>query len=70
MILGYSGCRVINCCRRRALCTAKGVEIDDLFRNRWRTLLSIDDAIAGVHATIEELGMLDNTWVQQCSQQD
>lgn len=40
----------------------EGVEIDELFRNRWRTLLSVDDAIAGVHATIEDLGLLNSTY--------
>ena len=40
----------------------EGVQIDELFRNRWRTLLSVDDAIAGVHATIEDLGLLNSTY--------
>ena len=42
--------------------TKQGSEIDDLFRKRWQTLLSVDDAIAGVHATVEALGQLDNTY--------
>jgi len=40
----------------------EGATIDELFRNRWRTLLSIDDAIVGVHKTIEDLGLIDNTY--------
>ena len=37
-------------------------EIDELFRNRWRTLLSVDDVIADVVAAIDALGELDNTY--------
>ena len=42
--------------------TSQAVEIDDLFRNRWRALLSVDDAIAAVHATLVELDILKNTY--------
>ena len=34
----------------------------NLFRDRWRALLSVDDAIAGVYNAIEEMGLLDNTY--------
>lgn len=40
----------------------QGDEIDELFRNRWRTLLSIDDAIEGMIATLDDLGVLDSTY--------
>ncbi len=42
---------------------AQGVEIDELFRDRWRTLLSVDDAVAGVVGALDELGVLDSTYV-------
>lgn len=41
----------------------QGEVIDELFRNRWRTLLSIDDAIAGVVHALEELQVLDSTYI-------
>jgi N-acetylglucosamine-6-sulfatase len=40
----------------------EGATIDELFRDRWRTLLSADDAMAGVHATISDLGLLNRTY--------
>lgn len=40
----------------------QGAIIDELFRNRWRTLLSVDDAIAGMHAAVDELGLLNQTY--------
>jgi hypothetical protein len=41
----------------------QGVEIDNLFRDRWRCLLSVDDAVAGVMQALEDLGVLDNTYL-------
>jgi len=41
----------------------QGQEIDELFRNRWRTLLSIDDAIAGMVDALDEIGALDSTYI-------
>lgn len=38
-------------------------QIDQNFRNRLRTLLSVDDAVAGVVGTLDELNLLDNTYV-------
>ena len=35
--------------------------IDHLFRDRWRALLSVDDAVVGVMDALEELQVLDNT---------
>jgi N-acetylglucosamine-6-sulfatase len=40
----------------------QGQEIDELFRNRWRTLLSIDDAIAAMHDAIVDLGVDHKTY--------
>eukprot|EP00051_Salpingoeca_urceolata_P014663 m.187013 g.187013 ORF g.187013 m.187013 type:complete len:405 (-) comp18150_c1_seq6:22-1236(-) len=37
-------------------------EIDDLFRNRWRTLLSVDDLIDDVIAVVDAHGELKNTY--------
>jgi len=38
-------------------------DIDDLMRSRWGTLLSIDDLVAGIVNTLEEIGELDNTYI-------
>jgi N-acetylglucosamine-6-sulfatase len=38
-------------------------EIDELFRDRWRTLLSVDDAVAGVIKALTELDVLENTYL-------
>ena len=37
--------------------------IDDWFRNRWRSLLSIDDMIDNVMKKLEDIDELDNTFV-------
>lgn len=37
--------------------------IDEFMRNRWRSLLSVDDLIVGVVEALEETGVLDNTWI-------
>ena len=37
--------------------------IDELMRNRWRTLLSVDDLIEGVVGALDDTGVLDNTWI-------
>merc|ERR1712130_207112 len=36
--------------------------IDDVFKNRWRTLMSVDDVIKSVIDVTEELGVLNNTY--------
>lgn len=36
--------------------------ITGVWRNRWRTLMSVDDVIGEVIATVEELGLSDNTY--------
>ena len=36
--------------------------ITDVFKNRWRTLMSVDDVIAEVFKTCEALGVADNTY--------
>jgi N-acetylglucosamine-6-sulfatase len=36
--------------------------ITDAFKNRWRTLMSVDDLISEVIATCDELGINDNTY--------
>jgi len=40
----------------------QGDVIDELFRNRWRTLLSIDDAISELYETVRSLNLLDSTY--------
>ncbi|XP_005105831.2 N-acetylglucosamine-6-sulfatase isoform X2 [Aplysia californica] len=37
--------------------------IDDYFRSRWRTLLSVDDMIEGVVNKLKAMGELDNTYI-------
>ena len=41
----------------------QGQQIDHLFRDRWRALLSVDDAVVGVMSALDELGVLDNTFM-------
>jgi len=38
-------------------------QIDENFRNRWRALLSVDDAIAAMVDTIDELGLWNRTYM-------
>ena len=37
--------------------------VDRHMRDRWGAMLSIDDVVAGLVATLEEEGVLDNTYV-------
>ncbi|XP_059142321.1 N-acetylglucosamine-6-sulfatase-like isoform X2 [Physella acuta] len=37
--------------------------IDGFFRNRWRTLLSVDDMVEGVINKLTDIGELDNTYI-------
>ena len=36
--------------------------IDDCFKNRWRTLMSVDDVIAGVMDACAQLGVANDTY--------
>ncbi|XP_053390674.1 N-acetylglucosamine-6-sulfatase-like [Mercenaria mercenaria] len=36
---------------------------DEIFRNRWRTLLSVDDMVEDILQTLDTKGILDNTYV-------
>ena len=38
-------------------------KVDEVFRNRWRTLLSVDDMIDNVMSRLDQLGVLDDTFV-------
>ena len=37
--------------------------LDEFFRSRWRTLLSVDDMIDNIMRELEDMGELDNTFV-------
>merc|ERR1712180_385306 len=37
--------------------------VDEVFRDRWRTLLSVDDIFKDVHASLDKYGKLDNTYI-------
>lgn len=41
---------------------AASAVITGVFKNRWRTLMSVDDVIAAVIGVCEELGVMDNTY--------
>ena len=43
------------------LTTAEADEIDALFRNRWRTLMSVDDLVEGVVEALGALGVLNES---------
>lgn len=48
---------------RNAMITTEAAEvITAIFKNRWRTLMSVDDLIADVIGLCEELGVADNTY--------
>jgi N-acetylglucosamine-6-sulfatase len=36
--------------------------ITGIFRNRWRTLMAVDDVVAEVFSVCEEFGVVDNTY--------
>ena len=36
--------------------------ITDVFKNRWRTLMSVDDVIGAVHGLCTDLNIIDNTY--------
>ena len=36
--------------------------VDEMFRNRWRTLVSVDKMIAKVAQTLQGYGLMDNTY--------
>ena len=36
-------------------------KVDEIFRNRWRTLLSVDDMVDDIMAFLRENEMLENT---------
>ncbi|GIY68690.1 n-acetylglucosamine-6-sulfatase [Caerostris extrusa] len=37
--------------------------IDDVFRNRWRTLLSVDNMVKGIYLELKKKGLLRNTYI-------
>lgn len=44
-----------------------GMEVDQLFENRWRTLLSVDDIMKTLLPLLEAHGQLNNTYIIQTS---
>lgn len=43
--------------------TAKqAAQTDNVFRNRWRASMSVDDGVAGIVATVEDLGIQNRTY--------
>jgi hypothetical protein len=42
---------------------AQAAQTDDVFRNRWRALMSVDDGIAGIVEALDDLGVSDKTYV-------
>ena len=43
--------------------------ITDVFKNRWRTLMSVDDVIAETVQLVEDEGLADNTYFLYSSDQ-
>jgi len=41
--------------------------VDDTFRNRWRTLLSVDDMVENMVTLLEKKNVLNNTYVVYAS---
>eukprot|EP00908_Phaeocystis_cordata_P001727 Transcript_11863.p1 GENE.Transcript_11863~~Transcript_11863.p1 ORF type:complete len:547 (-),score=98.35 Transcript_11863:887-2527(-) len=48
--------------QQEAITPEQGEEIDEEFRNRWRSLLSVDDAIEAVAQEVQALGASHNTY--------
>lgn len=42
--------------------TEQAASTDDVFRNRWRCLMSVDDGIAGIVGAVSELGLDSSTY--------
>ncbi|KAK3931018.1 N-acetylglucosamine-6-sulfatase [Frankliniella fusca] len=38
-------------------------KVDEFWRQRWRTLMSVDDIVAGIIHTLNSIGLLNNTFV-------
>ena len=47
---------------QQPLTKTEGEEVDELFRNRWRTLLSVDDITRDLYSLLEKYNQLDNTY--------
>ena len=47
---------------QQPLSDKEGEEVDELFRNRWRSLLSVDDITKELHSLLEKYDQLDNTY--------
>ncbi|PRD26088.1 UNVERIFIED_CONTAM: Gns [Trichonephila clavipes] len=37
--------------------------VDDVFRNRWRTLLSVDDGVHEIYKKLKQMRLLENTYI-------
>ena len=47
---------------QKPLTAAEAAETDNVFRNRWRALMSVDDGVAGLVAAVEDIGATDKTY--------
>jgi len=47
---------------QEAITEKQAAQTDDVFRNRWRALLSVDDGVAGIVAAVEDLGVAQHTY--------
>jgi len=45
------------------LTEAEATQLDTAFQKRWRTLLSVDDIVEAIVATLTKLGRLDDTYI-------
>ena len=49
--------------QQEIITAAQANQTDDVFRNRWRALMSVDDGVAGVSAALDSLGLATRTYV-------
>ena len=46
----------------RTMSKATASRVDEMFRDRWRTLVSVDKMIAKIAQTLEGYGLMENTY--------
>lgn len=45
------------------LTDSQAASTDGVFRDRWRSLMSVDDEVAGIVGLLDELGLVDSTYI-------